>query len=370
MRYLHQLTDWPNFTWEKQRVSESLARARFEQGRLIGRLESLDPEGQARADVTVLSRGIVASSAIENEHLELDQVKDSVVSQKSGKSGSRRPVSNRTEGAVAVVMDATKGCKDKLTKSRLFQWHRWLFAEQDDNNSLEVGQWRSSSTGRMRVVSKRGDGSERIHFEAPKPGRVSAEMTQFLNWFDESRTSGEIDPVLIAGVAHLYFLTVHPFQDGNGRIARAISEMSLAESDQSTHRFYSLSAQIEMDRAEYYTELELSQKSPDLDITDWLLWFVGCFRRAILSAETLIEQTLRDAKFKTRIQEFGPNPRQTKILESLLAGFNGKLTSSKYAKIAKCSQDTAVRDINALVNGGLLEPSEAGGRSRSYSVTN
>lgn len=362
MTYIHQLSDWPEFSWDERLVATRLAQARFRQGAVFGKMSALGEEFQLSANVETLIAEVAASSAIEGEILDLELVRSSVAL----KAGIEAPASNAgranrdIDGFVNVIWDATTKFNGPLTAARLFHWHRWLFPDSPD---LEIGQWRSAATGRMQVVSARKVGTERVHFEAPDAGRVPGEMRAFFAWFEKSPA----DDLLKAAIAHLCFLTIHPFQDGNGRIARAISELCLARADQSTRRFYSLSAQIERERSDYYLNLELSQKG-DLDITDWLVWFLGCFERAILSSGQTLADTLTNARLWNRLQQSTPNARQLKVVQKLISGFDGKLTSSKYAKIAKCSQDTAIRDLKALVEAGVLAASTAGGRSRSYAL--
>jgi Fic family protein len=267
------------------------------------------------------------------------------------------------EGVVEMMLDATQKCAEPLTAERLFAWHASLFPTgRSGMRRITVGAWRPASIGAMQVVSG-PMGRERIHFEAPTADRLEGEVATFLNWFE---AANEVDPVLKAGIAHFWFVTLHPFEDGNGRISRAIADMALARAEGTTGRFYSMSTQIESEKKEYYLNLEQSQKG-GLVVTSWLEWFLGCLGRAIAGAEAGLADVLKKARVWEQINSRVPvNERQRKVINRLLDGFEGKLSTSKYAKLAKCSGDTALRDIKILLDQGILVQEAGGGRSTSY----
>jgi Fic family protein len=279
--------------------------------------------------------------------------------------GALAPIDRHVDGIVEMMLDATQRYAEPLTAERLFAWHGALFPTRRSGSvQIRVAAWRDDAGGPMQVISG-PIGREKVYYTAPPANRLASEMTTFLDWFEQP---GELDPVLKAGLAHLWFVTLHPFDDGNGRIARAIGDMALARSEQCPQRFYSLSAQIQQERADYYNTLERSQKS-DLDVTEWLLWFLACLQRAIAQADETLSVVLAKARFWERFASAPMNERQIKVLNRLLDGFEGKLTTSKWAKLAKCSQDTAYRDILALIELGALVKAEGGGRSTSYELT-
>ncbi|HEX3971086.1 MAG TPA: Fic family protein [Stellaceae bacterium] len=363
--YIHQRPDWPHFRWQAAEFATALAEARYRQGRLLGRMEALNPKLRSEASLEALTAEAVTSSAIEGEKLEDAQVRSSVARRLKIEIGRTVRANRHVEGLVDMIVDATTHYDRPLTKERLFGWHNALFgAERKGIDKIIVGAWRSDQFGPMRVLSG-PIGKERLHYEAPPADRIEADMLDFLRWFNDEKR--ELDPVLQAGIAHFWFVTIHPFEDGNGRIGRAIADMALARADQSSQRFYSMSAQIRRERADYYDFLEAAQKG-DLDITAHLAWFIGCFDRALANAETLLSATLMKARFWERHAAARFNERQRTMLARLLDGFDGKLTSSKWASIAKCSQDTAARDIDALIKFGILVKDGAGGRSTSYSL--
>jgi Fic family protein len=278
--------------------------------------------------------------------------------------GGLRPSDRHVDGVVEMTLDATRNYREPLTPERLYAWHAAMFpAGHSGTRRIEVAAWRTEAAGPMQVVSG-PIGRERVHFEAPSYDRLEAEMASFLDWFNDAHT---IDPVLTAAIAHLWFVTIHPLEDGNGRIARAIADMALARSEGTSQRFYSMSAQIRIERSAYYAILESTQKD-DLDITRWLLWFLACLDRAFAGAEATLDAVLRKARFWSQAAELPLNERQRKVLNRLLDGFEGKLTSSKWATLTKVSQDTAARDISNLVDRGLLRKDAGGGRSTSYSL--
>lgn len=362
--YIHDLPAWPNLRWDQQRVTNQLAAVRHRQGRLLGRMESLGFPLRAEATLQTLTQDVLKSSEIEGEHLDQNQVRSSIARRLGLDIGALTPADRNVEGAVEMMLDATQNHTAPLTADRLFAWHAALFPTgRSGLTRIAVGAWRDDHTGPMQVVSG-PIGHERIHYQAPAASRIDQEMRAFLDWFNGD---DPVDPVVKAALAHLWFVTIHPFDDGNGRIARAIADMTLARSEHSSQRFYSMSSQIRRERNAYYDMLETTQKS-DLDITPWLQWFLGCLDRAFDDAETILVTVLQKARFRDTWATAPLNTRQREMINRLLEGFDGKLTSSKWAKIAKTSQDTALRDIEDLVRTGILKKDPAGGRSTSYSL--
>jgi Fic family protein len=362
--YIHQLLNWPDFRWDHQALAEALASVRHRQGRLIGRMETLGFSLRSEAVLQTLTEEVIKSSEIEGEILDRDQVRSSIARRLGMDIGALTPADRDVEGVVELMLDATQNFDRPLTDERLFGWHAALFPTgRRGLHRIIVGGWRDDKTGPMQVVS--GPlGRERVHYEAPKAAALVAAMDAFLAWFNGERG---VDPVLKAGIAHLWFVTIHPFDDGNGRIARAIADMQLARSEASPQRFYSMSAQIRKERNAYYDVLEATQKA-DLDITNWLEWFIGCLDRAFDGAEEVLAGVLGKARFWEKHAAASLNERQRDMLNRLLDGFEGNLTSSKWAKIEKCSPDTALRDITDLVERGILRKDAGGGRSTSYSL--
>ena len=366
--YIHDLADWPNFRWSHDALASTLAAVRHRQGRLIGRMEGLGFQLRAEAVLQSLTEEILKSNEIEGEALDRDQVRSSIARRLGMDIGALAPVDRTVEGVVEMMLDATQNYGAPLTKARLFDWHAALFpalfnSGRNSMTKIRAGAWRDGKSGPMQVVSG-PVGREHVHFEAPAAPRIEREMRAFLAWFNGGDAD---DPVLRAALAHLWFVTIHPFDDGNGRIARAIADMALARSEQSPQRFYSMSAQIRIERKAYYDILEATQKG-ELDITSWVAWFLGCLDRAFDRAEITLASVLMRARFWKRHAGARLQDRQRLVLNRLLGGFEGKLTSSKYAKLAKCSQDTATRDIDDLIAQGILTKDEAGGRSTSYSL--
>ena len=362
--YIHERPGWPGFHWDSERLATPLGQVRHAQGRLLGRLEALGFPARAEASLSSLTEEIIESSAIEGEQLARPQVRSSLARRLGVDIGALAPVDRNVEGVVELVLDATQHYAAPLTEERLYGWHAGLFPTGYSHMArIVVGAWRNDSAGPMQVVSG-PIGAERVHFEAPEASRLPAEMKAFFDWFNAEQG---LDAVLKAGVAHLWFVTIHPFEDGNGRIARAIADLMLARSENSAQRFYSMSAQIRQERSEYYAILESTQKG-DLDVTRWLEWFLGCLGRAFEGAETILAGVLGKARFWEQHSTAGLNERQRLLVNRLLDGFEGKLTSSKWAKIAKCSPDTALRDIDGLIGVGILRRVDAGGRSTSYSL--
>ena len=363
--YIHELKDWPRFRWKQERLAERISDVRHRQGRLIGRMESLGFPFRAEAVLQTLTEDVLKSSEIEGEILDRDQVRSSLARRLGMDIGGLTAADRHVEGVVEMMLDATQRYDVPLTSERLFAWHAALFpTARSGMTKIAVGAWRADKSGPMQVVSG-PIGRERIHYEAPGAGRLRKEMNAFLDWFNRDNS---LDPVLKAGIAHLWFVTIHPFDDGNGRIARAIADMMLARSEKSAQRFYSMSAQIRQERKAYYAILEATQKG-DLEVTPWLEWFLDCLSRAFERAETTLAAVLKKARFWDLHAGASFNDRQRKIINRLLNGFEGKLTSSKWAKLAKCSQDTALRDIEDLLRKRVLVKDEAGGRSTTYSLT-
>jgi Fic family protein len=340
----------------------SLASVRHKQGRLLGKLEGLGFQLQAEATLGNLILDVMKSSEIEGEKLPVDQVRSSIARKLGMEVAGLVLVDRNVEGVVEMMIDATQKYDQPLSKERLFGWHGALFPTgRSGLHRIQVGAWRDETKGPMQVVSG-AMGKERVHFEAPDSARLESEMQKFLDWFNHFN---EVDSVLKAAIAHLWFVTIHPFDDGNGRIARAIADMQLSRSDNSKQRFYSMSAQIQKERNVYYDCLEKTQQGT-LDITDWLLWFINCFDRTLSASEGNVLGVLNKATFWEKHKAAMLNERQRLMLNKLMDGFEGNLTSSKWAKIAKCSPDTALRDIQSLINQGMLEKEAGGGRSTSY----
>jgi Fic family protein len=362
--YVHERKDWPQFRWSHERIAERLAAVSRRQGRLIGRMEALGFQLRAEAVLESLTEEVVKSSEIEGELLDKEQVRSSIARRLGLDVGALAPVDRNVEGVVEMMLDATQGYDLPLTDERLFGWHAALFPTgRSGMTKITVGEWRKDKTGPMQVISG-PIGHERVHFEAPAARRLNAETRAFLKWFNAGPS---LDPVLKAAVAHLWFVTIHPFEDGNGRIARAVADMALARAEESPRRFYSMSAQIRAERKGYYNILEETQKG-DLDITDWLEWFLACLERAFVGAEITLGSVLRKARFWDAFARETLNARQRKVLNRLLDGFKGKLTNAKWVALTTTSSDTALRDIEDLVGRGILVRDAGGGRSTSYSL--
>ena len=362
--YIHQQKGWPEFRWSEAALATRLAAVRHRQGRLIGRMEALGFRFREEAVLETLTEEVLKSSEIEGEVLDKDQVRSSIARRLGMDIGALTPADRNVEGVVEMMLDATQRYEASLTQERLFGWHAALFPTgRSGMDRIIVGAWRDDKSGPMQVVSG-PVGRERVHYEAPAAGRLDAEVKAFLAWFEGKP---DIDPVLLAGLAHLWFVTIHPFEDGNGRIARAIADMALARSEHSAQRFYSMSSQIRIERNAYYDMLEAAQKG-DLDVTEWLSWFLECLDRAFDRAEDTFGKVLAKASFWERHAQTDLNERQRHVINRLLDGFEGKLTSSKWAALAKCSQDTALRDIEDLRKRGILTKDASGGRSTSYSL--
>jgi Fic family protein len=363
-KYIYQLPEWPKFEWDQPALTEQLAAVRHRQGRLIGRMEGLGFRLRTEAILETLAQDVLKSSEIEGEILDQDQVLSSLARRLGIDIGGLTPADRHVEGVVEMMLDATQNYQEPLTDERLFGWHAAMFPTgRSGMTKITVGSWRDDRSGPMQVVSG-PMGRERVHYEAPPAAQLAKEMKAFLDWFNEEMA---VDPVFKAAIAHLWFVTIHPFDDGNGRIARAIADMALARSENTSQRFYSMSAQICQERNDYYQILEQTQKG-ELDITPWLTWFLSCLDRAFDGAEQTLAHVLEKAHFWQKHVRATLNARQRDMLNRLLDGFEGNLTSSKWAQIEKCSQDTALRDIDDLVKQGILAKDAAGGRSTSYSL--
>jgi Fic family protein len=361
--YIHRNPDWQNLPWNNAKLLPLLADVRHRQGRLLGRMEGLGFRLRAEASLTMLTSDVIKSSAIEGSLLDAEQVRSSIARRLGLDFGGNAKASRDVEGVVEMMLDAAQKYAEPLTSERLFGWHASLFPTgRSGMRRITVGAWRPADIGAMQVVSG-PMGRERVHFEAPTADRLEREVSAFLGWFE---AANGIDPVLKAGIAHFWFVTIHPFEDGNGRISRAIADMALARAEGTIERFYSMSTQIEAEKKQYYLNLEQSQKGR-VDITSWLEWFLGCLGRAIAEAEAGLASVLGKAKIWERINNQSQvNERQRKVINRLLDGFEGKLSTSKYAKLAKCSGDTALRDIKILLDQGILIQDEGGGRNTSY----
>ena len=362
--YIYQRKGWPKFTWDAKALSGRLGTAHDLQHRLLARMAQLGFELRAEATLESLTEEVLKSSEIEGEVLDKRQVRSSIARRLGINVAGLVPAERNVDGVVEMMLDATQRYQKPLTDERVFAWHAALFpAGRSGLQKITVGAWRKGSDDPTQVVSG-AIGHERVHYEAPKAAAVRAEMRAFLDWFNGYDGT---DLLLRAGIGHLWFVTIHPFADGNGRIARAIADMALARAEMTSQRFYSMSAQIRHERDDYYDMLEATQKG-DLDIAPWLDWFLGCFARAIKGADRVLENVLTKARFWQKHRNTVLNERQRLLLNRLLDGFEGKLTSSKWANLAKCSQDTAGRDIDDLVTRGILRKDPAGGRSTSYSL--
>ena len=362
--YIHEREDWPRFSWDTEVLTSQLSAVRHRQGRLIGRMEGLGFRLREEAAFRTLTQDVLKTSEIEGEILDLDQVRSSLARRLGLDIGALTPPDRHVDGVVELMLDATQKYQEPLTAGRLYDWHSALFPTgRSGMQKIRVGEWRNDNSGVMQVVSG-PIGKEKVHYQAPAAEKIPSEMDHLLSWFN---ASASIDPVLKAALAHLWFVTIHPFDDGNGRIARSIADLALARSECSPKRFYSMSAQIRLERIDYYKILEQTQKG-SLDVTAWMKWFLGCLDRAFGGAEETLSIVLRKSRFWESQSGESFNERQQKVIHRLLDGFEGKLTSSKWAKLAKCSQDTANRDINELVERRILIKNAAGGRSTSYSI--
>ena len=362
--YLWQRDDWPRWRYNHQRLAPLLAQVHQAQGHLLGRMHDMGMDLRDQATLRVLTEDVLKTSEIEGETLNPDSVRSSIARRLGVDIGALAPVDRHVDGVVDMVLDATQEHNTPLSAERLFGWHAALFPTGYSGLAqIRVGHWRDDAQGPMQVVSGPLH-RQKVHYEAPPAQLLDAEMADFLSWFNGEQTD---DPVIQAGLAHLWLVSIHPFEDGNGRIARAVGDMALARAERSTQRYYSLSAQIQRERKAYYDRLEATQKG-DMDVTDWLEWFLACLLRSIQGAEETLASVLAKARFWQHWAGTPLNDRQIKLLNQLLDGFDGKLTSSKWAAIAKCSQDTALRDITELLERNVLQKSAASGRSTSYEL--
>ena len=364
-RYIHQLSEWPKFHWDQEALAGPLAEVRHRQGRLLGRMESLGFALQKEAELETLTLEVLKSSEIEGEKLDAVQVRSSIARRLGMETAGTVRAERDVEGVVEMMLDATQNYAQPLSAERLFAWHAALFPTgRSGMRKIIVGAWRDDADGPMQVVSG-PVGKEKVHYEAPAASLLDKDMSAFLGSAND--TADKTDMVLRAALAHLWFVTIHPVDDGNGRIARAIADWALARSENSPQRFYSMSAQIHHERNEYYDILEHTQKGT-LDVTPWMEWFVACLGRAFDGTEVTLAAVLRKARFWEKHAHVSVNDRQRDIINRLLDGFTGKLTTTKWAKLEKCSHDTALRDIRSLIETGLLQQDAGGGRSTSYSL--
>ena len=363
--YIHQHPDWPLFHWDWKEVAPLLAATRHRQGLLLGRMDSLGFETNQELTVDTLTTSVVSSSRIEGEILDIEQVRSSVARQLGLDVGGASHSDRNVDGVVQMMLDASENCDKPLTMKRLLSWHRSLFPTGFNNmGCITVGRWRDDARGPMRVVSG-PIGRQRVHFEAPASVVLVNEMEAFIDWFNRP---ADADWVVRSAVAHLWFVTIHPFDDGNGRIARALTDLALARSDGTSQRTYSMSEQILKERSTYYRVLEQTQRA-SLDVTDWLMWFLVCMQRSINTSEDKLSAVLSKTRFWQEHQRTPFNARQRNMVDRLFDGFEGNLTTSRWARITKCSHDTALRDITVLIEQGILARNPGGGRRTSYRLS-
>lgn len=361
--YIHQRQQWPNFTWDASCLAVLLSELHFKQGRLLGQMEKLGFDLQNEAVLQTLTKDVLKTSEIEGEKLDTDQVKSSIARRLGIEIGGLIESDRNVDGIVEMLLDAIQNYNLALTTDRLFGWHTSLFPSgRSGMLKIAVGKWRENEKDDPMQVVSGAMGKEKVHYQPPDSVLLGSEIQQFINWFNSEMS---LDPIIKAGIAHLWFVTIHPFDDGNGRISRAIADMQLARADQTAQRFYSMSAQIKLERKKYYEMLEKTQ-SGTLDITKWLDWFLNCLSSAIDATAVTLNSVMLKSKILGKVAAESLNERQKLMLHKFLDGFDGKLTSSKWAKIAKCSQDTASRDIQDLINKGVLTKDLAGGRSTNY----
>jgi Fic family protein len=362
--YIHQLPEWPRLHWDQDALATPLAEIRHRQGRLLGLMENLGSSLQKQAELETLTLDVLKTSEIEGENLDAKQVRSSIARKLGIDIAGAVPADRNVEGVVEMMLDATQNFAKPLNEERLFGWHSSLFPTgRSGMRKIIVGAWRDDSKGPMQVASG-PEGNETVHYEAPAASLLEGEMSQFLKW---ANAADSTDPVLRAALAHLWFVTIHPCDDGNGRIARAIADLMLARSEKSTQRFYSMSAQTRQQRNEYYDILERTQKGT-VDITPWMEWFLACLGRAFDGTEITLTAVLRKARLWDKHKLDVMNERQRQVLNTMLDGLEGKLTTVKWAQIAKCSHDTALRDIQDLIDRHILIKDPGGGRSTSYSL--
>ncbi len=365
INYIHQLPDWPNFYWDKVEIANFLTDVRFKQGVLLGRMNAMGFDIRKQADFQTRTLDVLNTSEIEGDNLDAAQVRSSVA-KRLGLNIARLVKSDRhVDAIVDMMLDATSAYTNPLTDVQLFNWHETLFPESKSGmRNIITGKWRDNPiTDPMQVLSG-PIGKEKIHFQAPDSDKLENEMARFLEWYNNER---KLDTVLKSGVAHLWFITIHPFDDGNGRIARALADRLLSIADETGYRFYSMSAQIRKERNEYYDILERTQRG-SLDITEWLRWYLMCLARSFTATEEVLETVLHKAGFWAKHGKSALNARQVKVLNRLLEGFDGKLNTTKWARLTKCSHDTALRDIHELMDKKILIKEDTGGRSTHYAL--
>ena len=364
MAWIHEHSDWPEFRWNHEMVAVKLGSVRHRQGQLVGRMQSLGFDLQQEAGLDTLTADAVTTSAIEGERLNEADVRSSIARRLGLDAGGLGPRNRSADGIVDVLLDATREYRQPLSGPRLCSWHAALFPTgRSGIRAITVGEWRTDATGPMQVISG-PMGRETVQFEAPAAHRLPHEMERFLSWFNEVPA---IDPVVHAAIAHFWFVTIHSFDDGNGRIARAIADMALARADGSPERYYSMSSQIESERSAYYEQLQHHQQA-SLDISGWIEWFIDCLGCSLERAEASLSAVLARARFWQAAAKYPLNDRQRAVLHRMLGDFAGHLNTSKYAKLAQCSTDTALRDIRELLQWGLVVRNPGGGRSTSYSI--
>ncbi len=361
-KYVYQLKNWPDFTWDKDAIVPVLLKIRHKQGRLYGYMDALGFSLRNTTTLQTLTLDVLKSTEIEGEILNSDQVRSSIARKLGMDVAGLVPSDRHVDGVVEMMLDATQNYHKPLTKERLFGWQASLFPSgRSGMYKIAVGKFRDNEKGPMQVVSG-AMGKELVHFEAPDAKNLEKEMKLFFKWYN---AKDALDPIIKSAIAHFWFVTIHPFDDGNGRIARAIADMQLAKSDNDKHRFYSMSAQIRVERKAYYDILEKSQKG-SLDLTAWLHWYLQCLDKALNETDKILQRVLLKTKFWDKHIQIPINERQRLLINKLFDGFDGKLNSSKWAKIAKCSPDTALRDIQDLIHKNILEKESSGGRSTAY----
>ena len=366
IKYIYEQPGWPDLHWDELKIASLLSEVRHRQGRILGKMEAMGFRLQTEASLQALTVEVVKSGEIEGEQLNAGQVRSSIARKLGLKIAGLIPADRHIDGVVEMMLDATQHYTEPLTAKRLFAWHAAMFPTGTSGmQKIVVGKWRTNPKDDPMQVVSGALGKEKIHFRAPDSDLLKTEMKKFMDWFNSEKNT---DPVLKAALAHFRFVTIHPFDDGNGRIARAIADMQLSRADGSAQRFYSMSAQIRKERNDYYNMLEQTQKGT-LDITKWIEWFLHCLHRALMATDETLATVLTKARFWEKHAKTVFNNRQVLLLNKLLDGFVGKLTSSKWAKIARCSQDTALRDIQDLVDRKILRKEGAGGRSTSYVIT-
>ena len=363
--YIYQLKQWPHFQWDEQKIAGLLAQVRHEQGRLLGKMEGLGFPLQAEASLETLTQEIIKSSEIEGEILDYTQVRSSIARRLGLEAGGIAPVDRQVEGIVEMMLDATQNFSNDLSEDRLFAWHAALFPTgRSGMRKIVTGAWRTNQEDDPMQVVSGPMGRETVHYQAPNAELIPDEMFAFLKWFNDTSS---LDAVLKSAIAHLWFVTIHPLEEGNGRIARAIADLQLARSDESANRFYSMSAQIRKERNAYYSMLEQTQKG-NLDITDWMHWFLSCLQRALASTEDLLSVVLEKAAFWEKHKLTNFNERQRTMINVLLDGIEGKLTSTKWAKMTQTSSDTALRDIQDLIQKNVLVKVGESRKGSSYEL--